>query len=728
MKSPIPLPFLLFIFFLTGFTLVSAEGNVPLTLDRLSFRNQPITDILMVLADIGEVSIIPDETVSGSASYHFSTLDFDTALRVFLDTYKLYGIRRDGLIYVSRIDARWNEEAGTVSLHGEDVELRLLLRALSRAMGKTVLFDALPNERLTIHIDDLSPTSALEVLTARLSEHELETKEDYFYIRRTASGDPASRRGQLLSRNNEGLYSLDLVRVRFRDLLKDLFTAEGEEYSLLMRGDAVLEELRFEEKEFSELLRLVLEQANGDYQVSGGIYYIFEIQRRDVLKKLKTTVSLPLEHLPAQSVSALLPPDLAAANLMQADTESNTIILRGSPEEIGPLESFIRSLDRPLQHVSYRRFDLGYADVKDALNLLPPRLSALGPKVLPGTNSFIVPVSDAQAGDFSAYLAALDTPPGHFPVQLKYISAETLIKSLPPAAAKEEIVATVDPTMVFYTGPESRKEEFIRQLALVDRPVPQIRYDLLVVQYQEGQGLNWNTNYENKVANDGDETTFLGSIGSLLNLNFDIVSNFGYLFAVDLSLSLSETRASIMADTTLNGISGETLKFQNTNTYRYRDYEIDSDTGELKSTGVTRELTSGLIINLNGWVSGDGMITMEISATVSRQGSESSTNNPPTTTEKVVSTHVRSPSGKPVVIGGLIQQDQDISISKTPILGDIPLLGRLFQSRTESTDTTEMVIYVVPHVEYPEKKKLSRMAEARRLYSKYFSAPEEDSQ
>ena len=398
-------------------------------LDRLSFRNQPITDILMVLADIGEVSIIPDETVSGSASYHFSTMNFDTALRVFLDTYKLYGIRRDGLIYVSRIDARWNEEAGTVSLHGEDVELRLLLRALSRAMGKTVLFDALPNERLTIHIDDLSPAAALEVLTARLSEHELETKEDYFYIRRIATGEPASRRGQLLSRNNEGLYSLDLERVRFRDLLKDLFSAEGEEYSLLMRGDAVLEELRFEDKEFSELLRLVLEQANGDYQVSGGIYYIFEIQRRDVLKKLKTTVSLPLEHLPAQSVSALLPPDLAAANLMRADTESNTIILRGSPEEIGPLESFIRSLDRPLQHVNYRRFDLGYADVTDALNLLPPRLSALGPKVLPGTNSFIVPVSDAQAEDFSAYLAALDTPPGHFPVQLKYITAETLIKS-----------------------------------------------------------------------------------------------------------------------------------------------------------------------------------------------------------------------------------------------------------------------------------------------------------
>ena len=702
------------------FSQTSADNGT--SLDRLTFRNQPITDILMALADIGSISIIPDETVEGTATYQFSTLDFNTALQVFLSTYKLYSEERNGVLYVSRIHSAYDSTAGLITLHGEDVELRLLVRALSRAMGKTILFDALPNERLTVHIDRLAPEKALQVLTTRLSSHQLETEDDYFYIRRQESQNSGTpRRGSLVQQPAEGLYSVDLERVRFRDLLAELFTAEKKEYSLLMRGDSVLEELRFADKGFEELLGLVLEQANGDFQVAGGIYYIFEIQRRDVLKKLKTTVSISLEHLPAQSVGGLLPADLSAANLMKVDTETNTIILRGSPEETGPLEEFIRSLDRPVENLQYRRFDLGYVNVQNALNLLPPRFAALGPKVVGDSNSFVIPVSSAQGAELSRFLKTLDTPSGQYPIRLKFITAETLLKSLPPAASKEEIVSTVDPTLVFYTGPESRRQEFLQQLELIDQPVPQIRYDLLVIQYQNGESLNWSSNYENKVAEEGQETTFLGSIGSLLTLNFDIVSNFGYLFAVDLSLDLSETRATIMADTTLNGLSGEDLKFQNTNTYRYRDYEIDADTGEIQSTGVTRELTSGLIITLNGWVSGDGMITMDIAATVSRQGSESSSTNPPATTEKVVSTHVRTPSGKPVVIGGLIQQDEDISISKTPILGDIPFIGRLFQSRTESTDTTEMVIYVVPHVEYPEREKISPMDEARRLYSKYFT-------
>jgi type II secretory pathway component GspD/PulD (secretin) len=132
--------------------------------------------------------------------------------------------------------------------------------------------------------------------------------------------------------------------------------------------------------------------------------------------------------------------------------------------------------------------------------------------------------------------------------------------------------------------------------------------------------------------------------------------------------------------------------------------EIDPDTGELKSTGVTREITSGLFIKVNGWVSGDGMITMDVESTVSKRGADVSTSgvNPPPTSEKVINTHVRTPSGKPVIIGGLLQQDKDIVVQKVPILGDIPLLGLLFRSEKETYENTELVIYILPHIEYPD--------------------------
>ena len=76
----------------------------------MEFRNQPITDILMALADIAGKSIVPDETVTGSASYYFSNTQFDEAFQVFLSSYKLYSREEKGVIYVSRIGCSYDKD------------------------------------------------------------------------------------------------------------------------------------------------------------------------------------------------------------------------------------------------------------------------------------------------------------------------------------------------------------------------------------------------------------------------------------------------------------------------------------------------------------------------------------------------------------------------------------------------------------------------------------------
>jgi type II secretory pathway component GspD/PulD (secretin) len=306
-------------------------------------------------------------------------------------------------------------------------------------------------------------------------------------------------------------------------------------------------------------------------------------------------------------------------------------------------------------------------------------------------------------------------------VQLKYIQSDTLVKNLPPSVNKDDIQQTGDSTLVFFTGTEEKRRNFLRELNLLDRPTPQIRYELLVVQYQEGQGLDWSLNTTASPTPSALPGAFLGSIGKLLNLNFNIVSTFGYLFALQLNLGLNENKASVLADTSLNGLSGQEIKFQNTDTSRYQQTQIDPDTGKQLPSSVTREITTGLIISMNGWVSGDGMITMKVTSTVSKQGTSTSTTSGalPDTSEKIVSTNVRTPSGKPVVIGGLIQQNKDSTINKVPLLGDIPVLGLLFQSRTDTTTNTELVIYIVPHLEHPEASKADEGRQMEDLYATF---------
>ena len=114
------------------------------------------------------------------------------------------------------------------------------------------------------------------------------------------------------------------------------------------------------------------------------------------------------------------------------------------------------------------------------------------------------------------------------------------------------------------------------------------------------------------------------------------------------------------------------------------------------------------------------MITMKVSSTISKQGADLSTTsgNPPSTSEKIVSTNVRTVSGKPVVIGGLIQQEKVTAVQKTPVLGDIPLLGLLFQSRNDTVQNDELVIYIVPHVEYPDRRAADEGVRIEALYQK----------
>lgn len=699
---------------------------------EMEFKNQLITDILLALAEMTGKSIIPDETVEGRASYFFSETDFETALTVFLQTYKLYYREEEDIYYVSKIHAEYDTDMKLITLDAEDVDVTYLIRSVSRSIGKTILYDSIPSQTVTVHAKRVSPEKILEIIMKRFPNYTVEMDKDYFYIKKVVERPPKpgerERAAEKISITKEGdSFSIAVERASFNELVDSLFSEASNEYSLLMRRDQLISNIRFTGKRFDEMLRLLCEQANADFKKVGSIYYIFEISQNDVLKKFKSTVRIPLVYNSAEEVIKLFPPELASSKFYKIDTSTNSIILSGSLEEIGPIQEFIAELDTPMGNQRFYRFDLNYLNVKDIKSIIPVTYKYDSLITIPNTNSFAMLLSPEKKELLDEYLKLIDKSSDVAHVKLKYIKAENLKKNLPPSITQEDIVETGDPSVVFVKGSARKLDIFYRELALLDQPVPQIRYDLLVIQFQEGETVNWNQNLTENVftmrtTTDEDEGSFLGSIGKLFSLNFDVVSNFGLQFALQLNYDLSEDRAKILADTTLNGISGEEIKFQNTSTFRYREYETDPNTGNLRQTGVVREIVSGLIIDMKGWVSGDGMITMEVEATVSRLGSGATgdTTREPTTFEKVLKTHVRSPSGKPIAIGGLITEEKGTTIQKIPVLADIPLLGYLFQTKKETVDRSEFVIYIVPHAEYLEREEVSLNNRMERLYNKFF--------
>jgi type II secretory pathway component GspD/PulD (secretin) len=515
-------------------------------------------------------------------------------------------------------------------------------------------------------------------------------------------------------------YTVNVDQGRFQALLTELFKKGEKEYSILTRTDSVLEHLYFTGKDFDDLLRIILEQGNADYVVNNDIYYIVELQRRDVLKKLKETQIIPLRHIPAQEFPALLPSELAGGNVLKIDKNTNTLILTGTAEETNPIRDFVKAIDRPSDGMRHQRFELKYISVQDLLSVMPSKLIPLAPVSIPKSNAFIAHGSGESLAALSEYLAVVDRKDEGYPVRLKYIKIEELLKNLPPSVTKEDLSDSGYPNLIFFTGPREKRELFLRELAVIDRPKPQIRYELLVIEYMKNHETRIGRSISIGKAEEGAAPgmSFLGSLSNIMNLNFDVVSQFGYQFALNLSAQLGENAAQVYADTTLNGLSGQEIRFQNTDTYRYQEFEVDADTGSLTRTGVTREISSGLIVALNGWVSGDNMITISVNATVSKQN-----NNPagdataiPSTSERIVNTQIRTPSGTPVVLSGLIKEDTNKNTKKIPLLGDIPLLKHLFRDRVDTKEKTEIVIYIVPYLVGDEEEEQDSAQRIERYY------------
>ena len=77
--------------------------------------------------------------------------------------------------------------------------------------------------------------------------------------------------------------------------------------------------------------------------------------------------------------------------------------------------------------------------------------------------------------------------------------------------------------------------------------------------------------------------------------------------------------------------------------------------------------------------------------------SEQVSGNPTLITQQAT-TQVLVTDGGTVVIGGVIQTNNSLSISQVPLLGDIPYLGNLFKHRTVATSTQELIFFITPRI------------------------------
>ena len=107
----------------------------------------------------------------------------------------------------------------------------------------------------------------------------------------------------------------------------------------------------------------------------------------------------------------------------------------------------------------------------------------------------------------------------------------------------------------------------------------------------------------------------------------------------------------------------------------------------------------GITLKVKPRLSSNNKVSLEIETTIEDilPGSGSSADRP-TTTKRSVKTNAIINHAETIILGGLIKSADGKSISKIPILGDIPILGRLFTSNGDAGSKVNVVIYITPYI------------------------------
>lgn len=266
-------------------------------------------------------------------------------------------------------------------------------------------------------------------------------------------------------------------------------------------------------------------------------------------------------------------------------------------------------------------------------------------------------------------------------VNLQYLTGKELSGRLPGIY---EQYCKVDElgNQIVVTAPRPILEDTVAMIRGLDQPLKQIMIEALVVETLAGNMVEFAARLQGRRMGFDTGTGLMTYTGLAKELLADI------LWLVTKQQATTKANPNIIAQ------EGRTARVEVATeqyfsvvsgpvSYPYTTLEQITATVGLEITPLVAEET--------------GEITVHIKPTVSDAKGEGS-NKLPIIIRRTVDTTLRVKDGEVIAVGGLLQEVESKAERKIPILGDIPLIGRLFRSTERSRQCREIVIFIVPHL------------------------------
>ncbi|MGL4250338.1 MAG: GspD family T2SS secretin variant ExeD [Aeromonas sp.] len=366
-----------------------------------------------------------------------------------------------------------------------------------------------------------------------------------------------------------------------------------------------------------------------------------------------------------------------------ADERTNSVVISGEPKARARIIQMVRQLDRDLQSQGNTRvFYLKYGKAKDMVD------------VLKGVSSSIE--ADKKGGGNAATSAGGSSIGGKLAISADETTNALVITAQPDVMSElEQVIAKLD----------------IRRA--------QVLVEAIIVEMQDNDGLNLGVQWGNA---NGGGTQFGNTglpLGNVIAAGKDYKNN-----KPDTAAKLLEgfngmaagfykgdwaMLATALSSNTKNDIlsTPSIVTMDNKEASFNVGQEVPVQTGSQSSTSgdnifnTIERKTVGTKLTVTPQINeGDSVlltIEQEVSSVAQKQA-PGSANLGPTFDTRTVKNAVLVKSGETVVLGGLMDDQTLEQVSKVPLLGDIPVLGYLFRSTSNTVSKRNLMVFIRPTI------------------------------
>jgi type IV pilus assembly protein PilQ len=588
-------------------------------------------------------------------------------------------------------------ESPRMTFDFKDTDIRDVVRSISIAYGLNIVIDKDIAANVTIHLTDVP---VLDGLRTVLGTHGLALlKEGDIY--RIAKAEDKGKGAIAVSRRDT--LNMDIDNMDVRDFIRDISAKTG--INIIAEKNV--------EGRISGTLRNI--------DVENGIRALFEAN--GFITRYRGDIIMVSSKEKTEGPSVGGRPVSGPGGLMRRSSGQHQdldVRVKDGKVSVDLNSADIGDALKQISDQSQLNF-ITYGDIRGEVNAKldnVPLEKAIG-LLMAGTNySFAIKDSILLVGDRNSATPSGQALSTSVLLHLKHVKADNFMTVLPKSIPATNVQLVKEQNAVLITGTMdliSQVQEFIAQ---VDIPTPQIMIEAIVVEFSKDIGKEWGIKAGRGSSSDstykaGSESyipNYWGSMSGrgvknmISNVNSEIkkplngfqFGTMGFLpddFWITLKALESESKARVMAQPRIATLNGNKASI-NVGVTRY--FRLQGGTIENPFVRF-QEIKSGIKLDITPWISQSGQVTVEISPEISNSMGDNKEGFPNVSTRSV-NTTIRLNDGETIIIGGLIRAEDNKQIEKVPLLGSIPLLGKLFQSQGNQKSTSELVIYLTPHI------------------------------